>query len=217
MKNNFFKFDIPIIKSNEKNRQSEVFLFKLSLYLRIIKDRIHRRERKFAENFQSERHLENLKLAIKLSLDILSFYSFSQDYLNYLIIFLHKNYFQNWKYFYIKTFKNHYNNLDDIKPQGHKIETQNHKLKTYKEILKRYAPSLLNISKIRDDMIVHRDAKIDDFFNFIPSDGKGSIHFVEPFKERPKSPQYRTSKIDEIYQILQDFTKEIKDLLDNSP
>jgi hypothetical protein len=210
MNRDLIKPDLPIIKASEKYPQSAMYLFQLSLFLKFIRERIYRREKKYKENFQSKQYLLNITQSVKLSLDIKSFYSFFQDYLNYLVIFLYDNYFYSSIKFITKTFKSHY----------HKINTTEsfknpQKLNEYKKVLRNYAPELLEkISLVRDKMIVHRKPKIDEFFSYDPSTSKISTIFIEPFKKKPKTPKYIINEdINDLYKILIDFIKAIKKIL----
>ncbi len=203
--------DIPILSASKKYPQSNIYFLQLSLYLKIIRERINKNEKKYKENFQNNQHLQNIALPVKIALDIKSFYSFTQDYLNYLVIFLHDNYFSCSTHFNTKTLKNHYNSLETTE-----CITEQEKFRDYKKILRKYAPILLEkISEVRDSMIVHRKSKFDEFFSYNPSTGKASTTFVKPFKKKPKNPEYIISNnIDDLYKLLINFIKEIKSIID---
>jgi len=204
------KTDLPILRASEKYPQSAMYLLRLSLYLKVIRERIHRGEKKYEVNFKNKKYSENNLLSVKLALDIKSFYSFSQDYLNYLVIFLYDNFFHCSRKFITKTFKSHYNKIDNTESKEHPK-----RLNEYKKVLRNYTPILLEkISIVRDKMIVHRKSKVDEFFSYNPSTSKISTTFIEPFKKQPKNPKYTISEdVDNLYQILYDFIKEIKKIV----
>ena len=97
----------------EENKSSEINLFQIGVELNIIRKRINENQETYYNNFKDERHLENLLLVNYLMVDIQSLYIFMNKYLNYLVQFLHQNYFNIVNKFQQDTFASHFKKVDE--------------------------------------------------------------------------------------------------------